>query len=68
MSIICQYKRIGRSVLILHVITENNGVLISIKNPIELAEAIQVYMDNFSKIDRDKISKEITGYGPSIAN
>lgn len=47
------------------VITENNGVLISIKNPIELAEAIQVYMDNFSKIDRDKISKEIIQqYGP----
>lgn len=47
------------------VITEDNGVLVSIKNPIELANVIQVYMNNSSKIDRDKISKEIIQqYGP----
>jgi glycosyltransferase involved in cell wall biosynthesis len=47
------------------VITVDNGVLVSIKNPIELAKVIQVYMNNSSKIDRDKISKEIIQqYGP----
>lgn len=47
------------------VITEYNGVLVSIKNPIELAKSIQFYINNSAKIDRDKISKEIIQkYGP----
>jgi len=49
------------------VITEENGLLVNIKEPNDLANEVQYYLNNYPKINRDRISKEIIQqYGPEV--